>query len=193
MAALPRDRVRAGHDDRQLPQARDHAHAWHHDGRGLGLGSHADRRIVYADTVMAMPETKIGFFPDVGVMHQLSRAGAIGRHLALTSATFTGGDALLLNLADESADGPCPRRCSSRPTRGSRSATPPTTPSRSSRHWSRIRTRRRARRVGTCGSVPLRSACGAPRPDPRREARPQRGARPGPPARRERPQRRRLR
>ena len=77
-------------------------------GGGVGLGGHADRRIVYADTVMAMPETKIGFFPDVGVMYQLSRAGAIGRHIALTSATFTGGDALLLNLADESADGPLP-------------------------------------------------------------------------------------
>ena len=77
-------------------------------GGGIGLGGHADRRIVYADTVMAMPETKIVFFPDVGVMYQLSRAGAVGRHIALTSATFTGGDALLLNLADESADGPLP-------------------------------------------------------------------------------------
>ncbi|MDO5677533.1 MAG: enoyl-CoA hydratase/isomerase family protein [Propionibacteriaceae bacterium] len=77
-------------------------------GGGLGLGAHADRRIVYADTVMAMPETKIGFFPDVGIMTQLSRAGAVGKHIALTSATFSGGDALLLNLADESADGPLP-------------------------------------------------------------------------------------
>lgn len=77
-------------------------------GGGLGIGGHADRRIVYADTVMAMPETKIGFFPDVGIMYQLSRAGAVGRHLALTSSTFTGGDALLLNLADESADGVLP-------------------------------------------------------------------------------------
>ena len=77
-------------------------------GGGLGLGGHADRRIVYSDTVMAMPETKIGFFPDVGIMYQLSRAGAVGRHVTLTSATFTGGDALLMNLADESADGPLP-------------------------------------------------------------------------------------
>ncbi|MFT3888314.1 MAG: enoyl-CoA hydratase/isomerase family protein [Arachnia sp.] len=77
-------------------------------GGGLGIGAHVDRRVVYADTVMAMPETKIGFFPDAGIMHQLSRAGAVGRHVALTSATFTGGDALLMNLADESADGPLP-------------------------------------------------------------------------------------
>lgn len=77
-------------------------------GGGLGLGAHADRRIVYADTVMAMPETKIGFFPDVGILTQLSRGGAVGKHIALTSATFSGGDALLLNLADESDDGPLP-------------------------------------------------------------------------------------
>lgn len=77
-------------------------------GGGLGIGGHADRRVVFADTVMAMPETKIGILPDVGIMYQLSRAGAIGRHIALTSATFSGGDALLLNLADESADGPLP-------------------------------------------------------------------------------------
>lgn len=77
-------------------------------GGGLGLGGHADRRIVFSSTVMAMPETKIGFIPDVGIMYQLSRAGAVGRHLALTSATFTGGDALRLGLADESADGELP-------------------------------------------------------------------------------------
>ena len=77
-------------------------------GGGLGIGAHVDRRIVYADTVMVMPETKIGFFPDAGIMYQLSRAGAVGRHVALTSSTFTGGDALLMNLADDSADGPLP-------------------------------------------------------------------------------------
>ena len=77
-------------------------------GGGLGIGGHVDRRIVYADTVMAMPETKIGFFPDAGVMYELSRAGAVGVHVALTAATFTGGDALLMGLADESADGDLP-------------------------------------------------------------------------------------
>ncbi|AQX15884.1 hypothetical protein BCR15_11560 [Tessaracoccus lapidicaptus] len=77
-------------------------------GGGLGIGGHVDRRIVYADTVMAMPETKIGFFPDAGVMYELSRAGAVGVHVALTAATFTGGDALLMGLADESADGELP-------------------------------------------------------------------------------------
>lgn len=77
-------------------------------GGGLGIGGHVDRRIVYSDTVMAMPETKIGFFPDAGVMYELSRAGAVGKHVALTSSTFTGGDALLMGLADESAEGELP-------------------------------------------------------------------------------------
>lgn len=77
-------------------------------GGGLGLTGHASRRIVYADTRCAMPETKIGFFPDVGILHQLSRAGAVGTHITLASALFTGGDAIRIGLADESADGELP-------------------------------------------------------------------------------------
>lgn len=74
-------------------------------GGGLGLTAHAARRIVDSSTVCAMPETKIGLFPDCALLHQLSRGGAVGTHLALTSATFTGGDAIRLGIADESADG----------------------------------------------------------------------------------------
>lgn len=37
-----------------------------------------------------------------------SRAGAVGVHIALASATFTGGDAIRIGLADESADGELP-------------------------------------------------------------------------------------
>ena len=36
-------------------------------GGGLGLTVNADRRIVDSSTLMAMPETKIGFFPDADV------------------------------------------------------------------------------------------------------------------------------
>lgn len=77
-------------------------------GGGLGLTGHATRRIVYANTICAMPETKIGFFPDVGILYQLSRAGEVGAHIALASAPFTGGDAIRIGLADESADGELP-------------------------------------------------------------------------------------
>lgn len=75
-------------------------------GGGLGFASAASRRVVHTSTHMAMPETKIGLFPDAGVMFHLSRAGAVGTHVALTSAPFSGGDALHMGLADESADGP---------------------------------------------------------------------------------------
>lgn len=77
-------------------------------GGGLGFAAAASRRIVDRSTHMAMPETKIGLFPDAGVMFQLSRAGAVGTHIALTSAPFGGGDALIIGLADESSEGPLP-------------------------------------------------------------------------------------
>lgn len=77
-------------------------------GGGLGLTGHAHRRLVDATSRLAMPETKIGLFPDCGVLYQLSRAGAVGTHLALTGASFTGGDAIRLGLADESTDGELP-------------------------------------------------------------------------------------
>ena len=59
-------------------------------GGGLGLTVNANRRIVGSSTLMAMPETKIGFFPDAGVMYWLARAGALGTHMALTSGTIGG-------------------------------------------------------------------------------------------------------
>ena len=77
-------------------------------GGGLGLGAPARRRLVDSTTTMAMPETKIGWFPDAGMMYFLSRAGAVGTHCALTSATFNGGDAIAMGIADESLDGEQP-------------------------------------------------------------------------------------
>lgn len=77
-------------------------------GGGLGLGAPASHRIVDGNTTMAMPETKLGWFPDAGMMYFLSRAGAVGTHCALTSSTFGGGDAIRMGIADESSDGPLP-------------------------------------------------------------------------------------
>jgi enoyl-CoA hydratase len=48
-----------------------------------------------------MPETIIGFFPDVGVLGLLARApGELGTYLALTGAPVGGADAVVLGLAD---------------------------------------------------------------------------------------------
>lgn len=77
-------------------------------GGGLGLASAADHRVVNETSLMAMPETKIGLFPDAGSLYRLSRAGNVGKHVALTAATFNGGDAMRMNFADESLSGDLP-------------------------------------------------------------------------------------
>ncbi|KAG5920650.1 hypothetical protein E4U42_006135 [Claviceps africana] len=60
-------------------------------GGGVGLSIHAPFRIATEKTVFAMPETSIGFFPDVGASFFLPRMnGAVGTYLALTSQRLTG-------------------------------------------------------------------------------------------------------
>jgi enoyl-CoA hydratase/carnithine racemase len=78
-------------------------------GGGMGISQAARRtgglRVVTASTRMAMPETRIGLFPDVGVNWFLARTpGAIGRYLATTGATIGAADALYANLADAYMD-----------------------------------------------------------------------------------------
>ncbi len=70
-------------------------------GGGVGVSAHGSVRVVTGSTRLAMPETIIGFFPDVGGLWFLSRApGELGTHLALTGATVGGADAVLLGVAD---------------------------------------------------------------------------------------------
>jgi enoyl-CoA hydratase/carnithine racemase len=74
-------------------------------GGGMGISQGAHRtggmRIVSETTKMAMPETRIGFFPDVGAGWFLARTpGAIGRYLAVTGATIGAADAIYAGLAD---------------------------------------------------------------------------------------------
>ncbi|MDO5628490.1 MAG: 3-hydroxyisobutyryl-CoA hydrolase, partial [Mobilicoccus sp.] len=74
-------------------------------GGGIGIAAHASHRIVTERSKLAMPETKIGFFPDVGGLHLLARTpGEIGTHLALTGSTFSGADAVYLDIADVLVD-----------------------------------------------------------------------------------------
>lgn len=69
-------------------------------GGGLGLSAHGRFRVVTETAVMAMPETAIGFFPDVGATHFLSRLpGAIGMYLGLTGHRMDYRDALYCGLA----------------------------------------------------------------------------------------------
>jgi enoyl-CoA hydratase/carnithine racemase len=70
-------------------------------GGGMGLSQGAKLRIVTEHTKMAMPETNIGLFPDVGGGFFLSRCqGHAGEYLALTGEVITPDDALGFGLAD---------------------------------------------------------------------------------------------
>ncbi|MBL1086171.1 enoyl-CoA hydratase/isomerase family protein [Streptomyces actinomycinicus] len=70
-------------------------------GGGVGLSAHGSVRIVTERSRVAMPETGIGFVPDVGGTYLLAHApGELGTHLALTGAHIGAGDALLCGLAD---------------------------------------------------------------------------------------------
>lgn len=60
-------------------------------GGGVGLSGHAPFRIATEKTNMAMPETKIGYCPDVGANFLLSRLdGELGTYLALTGLSLHG-------------------------------------------------------------------------------------------------------
>jgi enoyl-CoA hydratase len=70
-------------------------------GGGVGISAHGSVRVVTERTRMGMPETTIGFAPDVGGTLLLSRApGEAGTHAALTGAHLSAADALHLGLAD---------------------------------------------------------------------------------------------
>ena len=70
-------------------------------GGGMGLSQGARVRIVTEHTKMAMPETNIGLFPDVGGGYFLSRCpGSVGEYLALTGEVIGADDAVAYGLAD---------------------------------------------------------------------------------------------
>lgn len=74
-------------------------------GGGMGISQGASLRVVTPRTRMAMPETGIGLFPDVGGGFFLSRCpGRVGEWLALTGHTLEAGDAVALGLADGMLD-----------------------------------------------------------------------------------------
>lgn len=75
-------------------------------GGGLGISVHGSVRIVTDKAFMAMPETAIGFFPDVGASYFLPRLnvdgrglGAIGAYLGTTGARVSAADAIACTLA----------------------------------------------------------------------------------------------
>jgi enoyl-CoA hydratase len=70
-------------------------------GGGCGLSVLGTHRVVTERTLLAMPETGIGFFPDVGAAWFLSQCpGRIGLYMALASARLGAADVIYAGLAD---------------------------------------------------------------------------------------------
>ncbi len=69
-------------------------------GGGYGVAGYCDYKIATENTRWAMPETGIGFFPDIGSTYELSRMpGALGMFLALTGITTNSEDAFYAGAA----------------------------------------------------------------------------------------------
>ena len=69
-------------------------------GGGIGVSVHAPYRVATERAAFAMPETAIGFFPDIGATYFLPRLpGQIGTYLGLTGLRMQGADAVHAGLA----------------------------------------------------------------------------------------------
>lgn len=69
-------------------------------GGGYGVAGYCDYKIATENTRWAMPETGIGFFPDIGSTYELSRMpGALGMFLALTGITTGAEDAFFSGVS----------------------------------------------------------------------------------------------
>lgn len=70
-------------------------------GGGMGLAQGCSLRVVTEHSRLAMPETHIGLFPDVGGGWFLGRCpGRVGEYLALTGQVLGAADAIAVGLAD---------------------------------------------------------------------------------------------
>lgn len=70
-------------------------------GGGMGIAVHGSHRVVSDSAVLAMPETAIGFFPDVGCTYLLPRLpGNVGMYLGLTGYRMSAADAIACGVAD---------------------------------------------------------------------------------------------
>ena len=69
-------------------------------GGGVGISVHGSHRVAGDRTMLAMPETGIGFFPDVGGTYFLPRlAGEIGMWMGLTGARLKAADCVASGIA----------------------------------------------------------------------------------------------
>lgn len=67
-------------------------------GGGMGLCCNSKYRVGTERSIFAMPETKIGYYPDAGATYFLSRLGDVGMYLALTGHRIRGFDSKHLDF-----------------------------------------------------------------------------------------------
>ena len=73
-------------------------------GGGMGLAQGCTLKVATESVRMAMPETRIGLFPDVAGGYFLSHCpGSVGEYLGIVGPHLNATDALALGLADEYA------------------------------------------------------------------------------------------
>ena len=76
-------------------------------GGGVGVSAHAPIRIATNNSVYAMPETGIGFFPDVGGSYFLARVKddiSLGLYLGISGFRLKGEDLLQWGIATHFVD-----------------------------------------------------------------------------------------
>lgn len=69
-------------------------------GGGFGLAQACHLKVTSEKSRFAMPETVIGYFPDVAATHFLAQLKEIGLYLALTGEQISAADALAFQLVD---------------------------------------------------------------------------------------------
>lgn len=71
-------------------------------GGGVGISLHGSHRVGTEKLIFSMPETAIGFYPDVGTTYHLSRMPShIGFYLGLTGARIDYADCLALDIIQQ--------------------------------------------------------------------------------------------
>jgi enoyl-CoA hydratase/carnithine racemase len=74
-------------------------------GGGVGISLHGSHPVATERFIFAMPETGIGFFPDIGASYLLARCpGQTGIYLGLTGNRLNAADALALGLINNMID-----------------------------------------------------------------------------------------
>jgi enoyl-CoA hydratase/carnithine racemase len=68
-------------------------------GGGVGLSIYTPYRVISKNSVIAMPEVGIGFFPDVSASYFLNQRGGLGYWMGLTGVSLSPQESLMTRMA----------------------------------------------------------------------------------------------